>query len=234
MNFTTFVKLIGALLLCPLLSACRTEFNHCDMEEQHCNDTIVRFAVIGDWGMWGSSDQRKVAESMAIVGTECPFDFIVSVGDNFYSNGVTSTEDPLWQSCFEEVYTSPALKCPWYVVLGNHDYRGQPQAELDYTSLSDRWVMPGKHFKVSENRNNGLGVDLFFMDSNPFQDDIAGTAAHPTLNASDTVIEHGWITNELANSINQWKFVFAHHPMYTCGMRKQLPQYMRELEIEFA
>ena len=29
---------------------------------------------------------------------------------------------------------------------------------------------------------------------------------------------------------NNWKLVFGHHPLYTCGMRKTQPQYMRKFE----
>lgn len=219
--------LFGATLI-----SCRTEFEHCSATRFPCNDSIVRFAVIGDWGMWGSEDQRKVATAMAEIGNACPYDFIISTGDNIYSNGVASTNDPLWQSCFESVYDQNALQCPWYVVLGNHDYRGNPLAEINYTTNSLRWKMPSKHFSQTETRN-GFSVDLFFMDSNPFQDDIVGTAAHPLLMASDTLEQQQWITGALTQSSAKWKFVIGHHPMYTCGMRKQLPQYMRDFETKF-
>jgi len=212
--------------------SCRTEFEHCSTPRFPCNDSIVRFAVIGDWGMWGLVDQRKVAEAMANLGNSCPYDFIVSTGDNIYNNGVSAVNDPLWLSCFESVYYHGALQCPWYVVLGNHDYRGSPSAEIEYSTISARWKMPSKHFRHIEERQN-FAVELFFMDSNPFQEDIVGTPAHPTLNAQDTLEQTQWVTSALTESTAKWKFVVGHHPMYTCGMRKFLPQYMREFESSF-
>jgi tartrate-resistant acid phosphatase type 5 len=214
------------------LLSCRTEFEHCSASPFPCNDSIVRFAVIGDWGMWGSEDQRAVANSLASVGDACPYDFIVSTGDNIYSDGVSSIDDPLWQSCFEQVYSHPSLQCPWYAVLGNHDYRGNPLAEIEYSSISSRWKMPSKHFSHIESRQD-FSLELFFMDSNPFQDDIVGTPAHPALLASDTLEQKQWILEALAQTTAKWKMVVGHHPMYTCGMRKQLPQYMRDFELTF-
>lgn len=29
----------------------------------------------------------------------------------------------------------------WYPILGNHEYRGNTQAVIDYSKVSRRWVM---------------------------------------------------------------------------------------------
>lgn len=46
--------------------------------------------------------------------------FVVSTGDNFYSDGVANASDPGWWESFESVYASPSLQVPWYAVMGNH------------------------------------------------------------------------------------------------------------------
>src|SRR5579863_2478294 len=65
----------------------------------------VNFLVVGDWGRQGADHQRDVATQMgksaAALGSRC----VVSVGDNFYEDGVASTADPQWRSSFEEIYT---------------------------------------------------------------------------------------------------------------------------------
>src|ERR1700692_2120748 len=109
----------------------------------------VNFLVVGDWGRQGTNHQRDVAVQMgkaaAALGSRC----VVSVGDNFYEDGVASTADPQWHSSFEEIYAAPSLQIPWYVALGNHDYRGVPQAQIDYAKSSMRWRMPSRYYKVS-------------------------------------------------------------------------------------
>jgi hypothetical protein len=41
---------------------------------------------------------------------------------------------------------------PWYPILGNHEYRGNTQAVLDYSQVSARWEMPARYYtKVLEN-----------------------------------------------------------------------------------
>ena len=70
--------------------------------------------------------------------------FIISVGDTFYENGVQSADDPHWQKSFEEVYRDPALQIPWQVILGNHDYHGNCDAQITYGSVNPRWQMPAR------------------------------------------------------------------------------------------
>jgi len=72
--------------------------------------------------------------------------FVISVGDNFYEDGVASIDDPKWKTSFEDVYTAPSLQIPWYVALGNHDYHGNTQAQLDYAQASKRWNMLGRWY----------------------------------------------------------------------------------------
>jgi len=219
------------LILFNALLSCRENGPACIAAPECRGDTAVRFAVIGDWGMWGQGDQLKVAKAMDNVGSECPYDFIVSTGDNFYDAGVDSVGDVLWSMSYEYVYTGPQLQCPWYVVLGNHDYRGAPSAEIAYTPLSPRWRLPAKYYKELFSFGNGETLDIFFMDSNPYQKDLLSAGnSYPELNALDTVSQNGWIESSLRNSTANWKLVIGHHPLYTCGVRKNQPQYMRKFE----
>jgi 3',5'-cyclic AMP phosphodiesterase CpdA len=181
--------------------------------------------------VWGQADQLKVAKAMDKVGSECSYDFIVSTGDNFYDAGVDSGGDVLWNMSYEYVYTGSQLQCPWYVVLGNHDYRGAPSAEIAYSDISTRWKLHSKYFKEQFSAGGNESVEMFFMDSNPYQKDllVAGSA-YPELNALDTVSQNGWIESGLRNSSAEWKLVIGHHPLYTCGGRKNQRQYMRKFE----
>jgi hypothetical protein len=43
---------------------------------------------------------------------------IVSVGDQFYDQGVSSVEDPQWQSSFTNIYTNKHTFKPWHIIQG--------------------------------------------------------------------------------------------------------------------
>ena len=61
----------------------------------------LHFMVFGDWGT-GNAQQKAVAEAMAryaqMSKTHNPVQFVISTGDNFYENGVSSVDDPQWET----------------------------------------------------------------------------------------------------------------------------------------
>jgi tartrate-resistant acid phosphatase type 5 len=180
----------------------------------------LSFLVVGDWGRDGASRQRDVAAQMGKAAHSLRSQFVVSVGDNFYTNGVQSTTDPQWRSSFEDIYVAPSLQIPWYVALGNHDYRGVPQAQIDYSTSSTRWRMPARYYKVSGAELGAPHADLFFIDTNPLvykdreQESEAITA---NVSTQDVTEQLHWLDEELGRSTAPWKLVIGHHTLHSGG-----------------
>lgn len=176
------------------------------------------FAVLGDWGR-DTPEQHHVAAAMGLAAAEARSDFVLAIGDNFYSDGVTSVDDPLWQSVFEGVYTHPALQVPWYALLGNHDYRGNPQAQIDYAARSKRWRMPARYYQVADAALVRADTDLFAIDTSPFveryraNDGMIGSNTR----SQDTARQLAWLDQALSQSRAKWKLVTGHHPIRSGG-----------------
>jgi tartrate-resistant acid phosphatase type 5 len=173
----------------------------------------LQFSVLGDWGWNGKRNQTEVAKIMAKHGVG---NFIISAGDNFQVIGVRSTQDPLWMLNYENVFSDPTLECEWYVALGNHDYKGEVQAEIDYTKISRRWNMPGRYFAVHKRINDTTAADFYIIDTSPFQSAYYKTDEHHVL-GQDTAKQMRWIDSCLTNSKSRWKIVVGHHPVYSSG-----------------
>jgi acid phosphatase len=171
------------------------------------------FQTIGDFG-WGNEKQKLVAAAMAKVADAQGCDFVVSVGDNIYPEGVKATDDPKWRTNFEDVYTAPSLQIPWHVAIGNHDYDGNVQAQIDYSKVSWRWRMPARYFKVSEMLADGTAVDFFFTDTHPIRRAYRNWLRFVYFSAGEQV---SWLARELAASKAEWKFVVGHHPVFSGG-----------------
>ena len=60
-------------------------------------DSPLRWLMIGDWGISGYN-QNNVAKAMGTYASAYTPSFVLSLGDNFYNNGVQSTSDSLWAS----------------------------------------------------------------------------------------------------------------------------------------
>jgi acid phosphatase len=162
--------------------------------------TYLRFLAFGDHGT-GTRGQQQVADALALRAARDGTDFMILLGDNFYEGGVRSVDDPQWITKWEQVYAAPALQVPVYPTLGNHDYRGNVQAQLDYAKRSARWRMPARYYTFRRPLDAGQHAQFFAIDSE-------------MLGREDP--EQGrWLERELADSTASWKIVFGHHPLYS-------------------
>lgn len=186
-------------------------------------DKSVNFIVMGDWGRMGGFHQKAVADQMGITAVTAGVDFVISVGDNFYPNGVQSVQDPQWRTSFENVYNSVNLHEDWIVALGNHDYRGNIQAQIDYSKISRRWKMPSAYYDTLIDLKGGKKLHLIVMDTNPFIEKYHVEAnEHPQVGQQDTARQMIWLEDRLRldHPDIQWKMVVGHHPLYSGGKRK--------------
>jgi tartrate-resistant acid phosphatase type 5 len=178
-------------------------------------EKTLNFVLIGDWGRNGHDEQRDVAVQMGKTAQEIGSQYTVSVGDNFYENGVTALDDPQWQNSFEEIYTAPALQSPWKVILGNHDYRGNVQAQLDYSKTSPRWRLPARYYTETVTLPDGATAAFYYLDTSPFIQDYYKPASKVMVKGQDTKAQLDWLEAQLAASKAQWNIVIGHHPIYT-------------------
>lgn len=194
------------------------------------------FLVMGDFGRVGDYYQKQVARELGNAAIVADAEFIISTGDNFYPNGVQSTQDYHWISSFESIYTNPALYMDWYTTLGNHDYRGSIQAQIDYTNISRRWHMPAPYYSKTFELENGKKLLLVVMDTNPFIDDYqTEPQKYPALAKQDTLAQMKWLNETLGtkDASIDWKIVVGHHPLYSGGKRKMDPNTLT-FEAKFA
>ncbi len=187
-------------------------------------DNALQFLVMGDWGRNGEDHQKQVAEQMGKTAAVVKAQFIIATGDNFYPSGVISEFDPLFRYSFEDIYTAFSLQWDWYPVLGNHDYKSNPDAQVAYTKISRRWKMPARYYSktVTLPGANSGKVLLLFIDTNPLIPEFYTNAEYgPNVKSQDSAAQKIWIENELANATAdvKWKIVVGHHPMYTGGSR---------------
>ena len=150
------------------------------------------FAVIGDWGRGGAYHQREIGMLLQRQNVS----FVISTGDNFYPSGISSTYDENVLQ-WEDVYRP---RVPWYLVLGNHDYRGDVDAQVELTHVYENWNMPRRFYDAV------LGdAHFFFIDTTPWVSRV------------DVDVQVKWLTRVMGSSNALKKYVVGHHPLWTCG-----------------
>lgn len=191
------------------------------------------FLVIGDWGRNGDHNQKEVAEGLKKAAEKTDPEFIISTGDNFYCCGVASVNDPQWKTSFEDIYKGDALQIDWYSVLGNHDYHGNPQAEIDYSKVSRRWNMPSRYYTFVK-ETEGKILRFIFLDTNPFvKKYLKHSEEYADIAKQDTAKQLQWLDSLLTRN-EDLKIVVGHHPVYSSSKRHgNTPELIEKLEPRF-
>ncbi|OMO87768.1 hypothetical protein COLO4_20578 [Corchorus olitorius] len=183
-------------------------------------DGSLSFLVVGDWGRRGAFNQSQVAFQMGKVGEKLDIGFVVSTGDNFYDNGLTSELDTAFQDSFTNVYTANSLQKQWYSVLGNHDYRGDAEAQLSplLRQIDTRWLCL-RSFIV-----NAELAEIIFVDTTPFVETYFLDPEDHTYDWRGVSPRKPYITNllkdvecTLRESTAKWKIVVGHHAIRSVG-----------------
>lgn len=175
----------------------------------------LEFIAIGDAGT-GAFGQRLTAEAMRKKADKDSISLILYLGDNFYEFGVRSAEDPQWKNKFEKMYTSPSLNVPFYAVLGNHDYRQNPQAQVEYARKITRWKMPDRFYTFSRDIDSAASAQFYCLDTQP----MAYLSSQDLGTGKDSakyMAQLRWLSQELSKSSARWNIVLGHHPLYSNG-----------------
>lgn len=174
----------------------------------------VNFYIANDLGRNGYYDQKPIAELMGrmaeTVGIEC----VVAAGDVHHFEGVRSTSDPLWMTNYELIYSHPELMLPWHPILGNHEYRGNTQAVLDYAGISARWEMPARYYTFTV-EDNDVTVRVVMLDTTPLIDKYReDTVGYPDACRQEVEPQLSWLDRVLTDAREDWVIVVGHHPIF--------------------
>jgi hypothetical protein len=155
-------------------------------------DKPIRAVAFGDFGS-GQESQARTAAAIRAYAASRPFDFGITLGDNFYPVGMDSPFDSRWKTQWEDLYGP--LGIAFYVSLGNHDY-GQPAsaiAEMWYSGNSRSWHAPARYYSFT------AGPAQFFQID--------------TVDLSERELR--WLDEELERSGAVWKIVYGHYQIYS-------------------
>ena len=186
----------------------------------------VTLMIGNDLGRNGYYEQKPIAELMGKVAEAVGPEAFLALGDIHHYLGIESVNDPLWTTNYELMYSHPELQVEWCPVLGNHEYRGNTQAVMDYSGTSRRWNMPSRYYtRIFD--NDGTRVKVVFIDTAPIIDKYhADTAEYPDACRQDVDAQLRWLDRELSRDDNaDWTIVAGHHPVYA-----QTPKQSSERE----
>ncbi|KHJ91987.1 hypothetical protein OESDEN_08134 [Oesophagostomum dentatum] len=139
-----------------------------------------------------------------------------------------TTNMPLLQTSFEDIYDGHGLDVPWYMIAGNHDHFGNVSAQVAYTSRSRKWHFPKLYYKLSFPLRNST-IDVLMIDTivlcgntadienGGFFDMLWNGSRDPDgpKDAKKAEEQWQWIEDNLNSSRADYLFVGGHYPIYS-------------------
>ncbi len=192
------------------------------------NPANPHMLLLGDWGAdHYPQQQRAVAEQMKhyVDGKQVHPQAVFLLGDNWYGNMLGGLDCPRWQTDFEQMYPTSHFPCPFYAVLGNHDYEHRIDSKADLQlaypkHVKTRWTMPDHWYTFTWPEKNPV-ITFLCLDSN-----LPGTKDDPfpwsfTMSREHTAKQDAWFQAQLAKPrTTPFVAVVCHHPLYTNGVHK--------------
>jgi tartrate-resistant acid phosphatase type 5 len=177
-------------------------------------DQGLDFLAFGDFGS-GNESQKLVAGQMAGFTAKLgrPLTAVLALGDNFYGRLTPERFDPH----FEQMYPKASFDCPFYAILGNHDYGPQydskqgpakAQMQLDYAknNPSSRWKMPAKWYAMELPDGKAPLVKIIFLDGNYFEG---------ALTPQEKLDQKRFLEAELSKKTEApWLWMVTHYPLF--------------------
>jgi len=208
----------------------------------------VSFLAIGDWGgipipPFHTAAQAAAATGMGKIASNLKAQFVLALGDNYYTNGVTTDSSPRFATSWDSVYSADSLQVDWYVCAGNHDHRGNVSAQIAYSSLSPNWKFPAEYHSKSFSSSDGVTVDVILIDTVDLAgspDGVEGEANYfdplPLKDKVSAQAQWDWIENQMKMSTADYLIVGGHYPVYSVcehGSTSSLATHLKPLLIEY-
>lgn len=213
------------------------------------------FLLIADWGgidKWPyfTPEQKRVAESMSDWSDQYQADFILALGDNFYFEGIPGdSADDRFQRTWENIYIKdkPSLQKPWYLVAGNHDWKGNVSAQIAFSDTNKYWNFPDYSYDITKEWTDSNGqtysVQIILIDTvvlsgstNIFDQNHPDYFTQPKLWTQEAKVQSEtsfqWIENTMKESTADYLLVAGHYPVYSVcehGTTDQLVENLKPM-----
>jgi len=131
-------------------------------------------------------------------------------------------ESERFENTFNSVYSPNSLQKDWYVIAGNHDYKGNVSAQIAYSGVNSRWKFPSQYHTKSFSSGD-VTMDMILIDTvnlasaNPISDENEEGYFDPIpeVPRSYGETQWDWLVAQLAASTADYIMVGGDYPVYS-------------------
>ena len=174
----------------------------------------VNILWASDLDRYGCYDQKVIANLMGEMAKAVKPECILETGDTHHGNGVKSIHDEDWKERWEDIYNHPKLlKLDWVPILGNHEYRGNTNAVLEYSKVNPRWTITERYYTRVIKKGNTT-IRLVMIDTTPLIDKYRESKSYKDAGKQEKEPQLQWLDDVLSKAKEDWVIVAGHHPIH--------------------
>lgn len=114
------------------------------------DEQVQRFFAIGDFGDYDTKENiDAMTDIMNGLAQDKEYDFITTMGDNFYPDGITSMDDLKIPNKIMGYFKKDGIKdLKMFPTLGNHDCFSDIENEILYSQVDSQWEMESDYYEL--------------------------------------------------------------------------------------
>jgi len=213
-------------------------------------DDVFRFMVFGDFGyVPGYFRVGRTGDTMNSLAKNNHQEYMITVGDNFYPNGLMFTWFRFMPWVSLSQFKKSAIKdMKIYPTLGNHDCYWNMYNEIDLSKHDNQWTLNEDYYVMKNELKDGSGkyfVNLMLNScktlcptAEQFPDE-SGECSNFSVKAGGAEVQahYAWIEEQLQLYSNDpsvaWLTVSLHHPPFqNKGEKNHLLPLLRKYNID--
>jgi hypothetical protein len=201
----------------------------------------INFLVLGDFGYVKEPVTQNLSDLIyeKVKKTFVQYDFILSVGDNFYKKGIEKNNDPKAKQLLDKVFRMNDLELDWHGVLGNHDCFGNLPAYFETLKKFPLWKQNEPYYyKVFTIGSSDKKVAFVFLNGcdlackNKYSSECFRGMKN-SINWSGIQTQIDWL-KEVLQYLNEdpdivWKVVVNHWAIFSAGSKHGDNEVMKEV-----
>lgn len=162
--------------------------------------------ILGDSGT-NNNNARDVRDAyLTYLSNNSKADMLLMLGDNAYDDGT----DTQYQSAMFDMYPTVLRNTPVWATIGNHDGQSADSA-TESGAYYDIFTFP----RAAEVGGTASGTEAYYsFDYNNIH--FISLDSHETDRSTNGAMAT-WLTQDLADTTQQWIIAFWHHPPYSKG-----------------
>ncbi|CAI2372687.1 unnamed protein product [Moneuplotes crassus] len=224
-----------------------------DLAPDYSKEQVQKFFMVGDFGDYKHKENIDgMTDIMSQLAAQDTYDFILTVGDNFYPDGIESMDDLDLPDNIMSFFQKDNIRdLKMFPILGNHDCFSDYYNQILYSDYNKQWEMESDYYELKYNLKDDPSKYLVILMTNTcllacntsFDLPLGDTGSdcdemNVEIGEESVQIHYQWLENKLKKYSKDpdvaWLGIAGHHPtIREASLKQDLLPLVQKYKVDF-